>query len=619
MLVDIVGIALFASLAFTIYYLREVIKFLKGGKGWKLITAGYILYVPRVALSLFMDYPQSPIEIARISLSVAIVILIALGMWKLMKDLRSVGISFLSLAYARYLTAGMFLFLACLSIRTSSFFFSRLNEPLWWVIARIFLVASILMLGFALRKIYVVLGPKTKEIKTLMRAVEMKWMRDNLHIIPLYTQLTNEIIAHLIPLEGGMEVAKRVLERCAASHEILRGCEISEEGLNTAVIFRDVENMSEKESYRKMFYTFSCLNSMLIDAYAAITSPERAMEVVKDGEEIIEHMRKVNLPVNNELIYRYRIFFGMPEGIAENGKSKTFLYILFKEALEPLLMKCTKSAIKEISAVARAKGIEIESDGRVNLEAIFRRVHEIMPEDSVEYTKSILSAVMTDIYPLISGDIGAEHTKKRFSAVFKELFENHCGAILKYGVLENLPEDVEIPRWCSLLRRGQCYLICEEKPIASLKLFNMLAQYGFKGLLISRMHPSHVHAEYKMRADVPLIWLTHIRGENHIAPTNITQLSIAVKDFVERGVEGIIMIEGFEYLIDQNGFDVALRFLESIVDIVTVSKCRLIMPFDKLTVSEREFHRIAREMNVMSRDGVEEITAATEGHALSLI
>ena len=619
MLVDIAGIALFASLAFTIYYLREIIKFLKGGKGWKLITAGYILYVPRVALSLFMDYPQSPIEIARISLSVAIVILIALGMWKLMKDLRSVGISFFSLAYVRYLTAGMFLFLACLSIRTSSFFFSRLNEPLWWTIARIFLVASILMLGFALRKIYVVLGPKTKEIKTLMRAVEMKWMRENLHIIPLYTQLTNEIIAHLIPLEGGMEVAKRVLERCAASHEILRGCEISEEGLNTAVIFRDVENMSEKESYRKMFYAFSCLNSRLIDAYAAITSPERAMEVVKDGEEIIEHMRKVNLPVNNELIYRYRIFFGMPEGIAENGKSKTLLYILFKEALEPLLMKCTKSAIKEISAVARAKGIEIESDGRVNLEAIFRRVHEIIPEESVEYTKSILSAIMTDIYPLISGDIGAEHTKKRFSAVFKELFENHCGAILKYGILENLPEDVEIPRWCSLLRRGQCYLICEEKPIASLKLFNMLAQYGFKGLLISRMHPSHVHAEYKMRADVPLIWLTHIRGENHIAPTNITQLSIAVKDFVERGVEGIIMIEGFEYLIDQNGFDVALRFLESIVDIVTVSKCRLIMPFDKLTVSEREFHRIAREMNVMSRDGVEEITAATEGHALSLI
>ena len=63
------------------------------------------------------------------------------------------------------------------------------------------------------------------------------------------------------------------------------------------------------------------------------------------------------------------------------------------------------------------------------------------------------------------------------------------------------------------------------------------------------------------------------------------------------------MIEGFEYLIDQNGFDVALRFLESIVDIVTVSKCGLIMPFDKLTVSEREFHRIAREMNVMSREG----------------
>ena len=40
MLVDIIGIALFASLAFTIYYLRKIIKLLKGGKGWKLITIG---------------------------------------------------------------------------------------------------------------------------------------------------------------------------------------------------------------------------------------------------------------------------------------------------------------------------------------------------------------------------------------------------------------------------------------------------------------------------------------------------------------------------------------------------------------------------------------------------
>ncbi len=166
---------------------------------------------------------------------------------------------------------------------------------------------------------------------------------------------------------------------------------------------------------------------------------------------------------------------------------------------------------------------------------------------------------------------------------------------------EKRVKKLELPALHRLFKQGKCYLITEEKPDTSFKLFGKLIEYEFKGLLISRIHPSHIHEEYNIKdVDVPIIWLTHIQEEKCIVPTNITQLSIAVKEFVENEVESVIMLEGLEYLIDQNGFEVVLRFVESVTDLVTTSKCRLIIPFDALTLSEVELHQLEREVNVMS-------------------
>jgi PAS domain S-box-containing protein len=154
-----------------------------------------------------------------------------------------------------------------------------------------------------------------------------------------------------------------------------------------------------------------------------------------------------------------------------------------------------------------------------------------------------------------------------------------------------------------LFKQGKGYLLVEEKPDTCFKLFNKLIEYGFKGMLISRIHPSHIQEEYNIK-DLPLIWLTQVREENCIEPTNITQLSIAVKGFAEKGVEGVILLEGLEYLIVQNGFEVVLRFVQTMVDIVMISKCRLIISFDARTLGEVELHRLERELNVMNANEV---------------
>jgi len=194
-----------------------------------------------------------------------------------------------------------------------------------------------------------------------------------------------------------------------------------------------------------------------------------------------------------------------------------------------------------------------------------------------------------------------EHRVKERTAELLQANEQLKWEIEERKQAEKRVKKLELPALHRLFKQGNGYLIVEEKPNTSFKLFCKLLEYGFKGLIISRTHPSHVCEKCNVQdIPVPIIWLTHVRGENYIAPTNITQLSIAVKDFAEKEVEGVIMLEGSEYLIDQNGFEVALRFVEAMVDIVTISRCRLIIPFDAQTSSEVELHRLERELSVMN-------------------
>jgi PAS domain S-box-containing protein len=168
---------------------------------------------------------------------------------------------------------------------------------------------------------------------------------------------------------------------------------------------------------------------------------------------------------------------------------------------------------------------------------------------------------------------------------------------------EQKVKNLELSALHRLFKQGKCYLLVEEKPDTCFKLFNKLIEYGVKGMLISRIHPSQIQEEYNVK-DIPTIWLTQVREENCIEPTNITQLSIAVKEFAEKGVECVILLEGLEYLIVQNGFEVVLRFVQTMADIVMISKCRLVISFDAQTLGEVELHRLERELNVMNANEV---------------
>jgi hypothetical protein len=143
------------------------------------------------------------------------------------------------------------------------------------------------------------------------------------------------------------------------------------------------------------------------------------------------------------------------------------------------------------------------------------------------------------------------------------------------------------------------YLIEEPKPDLGLQMFNQELQNGRKGLCICRTNPKRLREKIDLK-DTQCIWLTrnHLDSEYCIDPTNLSRLSIEIVNFIKESESGIIFLEGLEYLISQNSYQIILHFIQLINDKIMLSNCIVIIPLDPMVLSERELHLLERDMKL---------------------
>ena len=151
----------------------------------------------------------------------------------------------------------------------------------------------------------------------------------------------------------------------------------------------------------------------------------------------------------------------------------------------------------------------------------------------------------------------------------------------------------------STIEERASYLIEEPKPINSLKLFNQEMINGRSGLCITRENPKRHREKYNWKK-VPIIWLTNnnLNNEHCIDPTNLSRVTNEIVNFINESKNGIILLEGLEYLISQNSYQIILRFIQLINDKIMLSNCIIIVPIDPLIFNERELHLLERDMKL---------------------
>lgn len=150
------------------------------------------------------------------------------------------------------------------------------------------------------------------------------------------------------------------------------------------------------------------------------------------------------------------------------------------------------------------------------------------------------------------------------------------------------------------LEQGFMYLIEEEKPEKCFDVFTDSVKHGSPGLFISRQKPALIREKYQLEK-TPNIWLTRnkVPGENCISPDELAKLYKTIENFIRHVDDGVILFEGLEYLIAQNGFQPVLKFIQSVNDLIMVHPSRLIVAVDPLTMDTRELHIVRRDMRTI--------------------
>lgn len=150
------------------------------------------------------------------------------------------------------------------------------------------------------------------------------------------------------------------------------------------------------------------------------------------------------------------------------------------------------------------------------------------------------------------------------------------------------------------LARGVCYLVKERKPDLAYQLFKQLLGEGLPGVAISRQYPDRVRRERGLPADVKIIWLSHTPGEDYHNPTAIGTLAKMISHFIEdeKG-EAVVLLDGLEFLIVNNGFLQTLMFLEHVNEFVMQRKAVIVIPASPGTFEEKELALVERNLEVL--------------------
>lgn len=148
---------------------------------------------------------------------------------------------------------------------------------------------------------------------------------------------------------------------------------------------------------------------------------------------------------------------------------------------------------------------------------------------------------------------------------------------------------------------GTGFAVGDRSSSNTMQVFTDLVVHGVYGLIVTREYPAQVRKNWDVD-DLPIIWLTTSKdvetmtNVQYIDPADIVGLSFAIKDFIQKSEDSVVVLDGIEYLITQNSFSEILKFIQSLNDFISKKKTRLVVPLDYKAVGETELHLLKREL-----------------------
>jgi len=150
---------------------------------------------------------------------------------------------------------------------------------------------------------------------------------------------------------------------------------------------------------------------------------------------------------------------------------------------------------------------------------------------------------------------------------------------------------------CESLDCGKCGLPC---PCKSCTKYRSRAQ----GLVVTRRYPTEVRSSFYLQT-TPMIWISTVAGKDNLDPAKLSLLTDSLIGFVERSQNGVVLVDGIEYLVTTNDFQKVLRTIDRWTDAIMTSSTRLVISVDPRSFDRKELALLERNREVVLPDSRE--------------
>ncbi len=144
---------------------------------------------------------------------------------------------------------------------------------------------------------------------------------------------------------------------------------------------------------------------------------------------------------------------------------------------------------------------------------------------------------------------------------------------------------------CESLDCRQCLLPC---PCRECRKYESRPQ----GLVITRQFPDQIRSQFFIQT-TPIIWLSTVAGKDNLNPGKLSLLTDMLINFMEKSKNGVVLVDGIEYLMTSNEFSRVLRAVDTWTETAMVSETRLIISLDPRAFDPRELALLEKNKEIM--------------------
>lgn len=124
-----------------------------------------------------------------------------------------------------------------------------------------------------------------------------------------------------------------------------------------------------------------------------------------------------------------------------------------------------------------------------------------------------------------------------------------------------------------------------------------------QGLCFTMHSPQDIRLQYALQT-TPIFWISN-HGTHSISPMSLEVIADIVVKFLKQSRNPVILLDGIEHLIFENGSAPVLRLLRDIQELIIIQRAILIVPVNPEAIEKKELALMERNMNELRQSAID--------------